>query len=132
MAMEQSKAGIVCEKIHGNFLVPPQHHDIFNDTRCWNTGQICQLETMAVKMNRMQIVTLVAQMDAVTSALLQMKRRRSRGVRPWVGDPIDCPAIETLDRGVLFGKCQLEALIRRRGACSSLAETRVVPAKLRR
>src|SRR6266849_5755568 len=65
VAVEEREAGVIRNKIYFGFLVASEHHDIFQYSRRWLSCQAGQLETMAVEVDGMNIVTRVAHPEAI-------------------------------------------------------------------
>src|SRR5215472_9164348 len=68
MAMEESKARIVSYEIDFMLLIATQHYDVLDDSRRFCTGEIGELEAVAMKMDRMNVVARVAHPNPVTFA----------------------------------------------------------------
>jgi hypothetical protein len=73
MAMEESKAGIVSYEIDFMLLIATQHHDILHNSRRFCAREIRELEAMAMKMDRMNVVASIAHPNAITVSLFQME-----------------------------------------------------------
>lgn len=69
MAVEEGEAGIVGEEIDFGFLVAAEHEDIFHYACCRDTGDFGEFKSVAMQMDRMDVVALVAQADAIAAAL---------------------------------------------------------------
>ena len=70
MAVEKSETGIVGNKVDFVDLVDPEHHNILHDTGRGDSGEISELKAVAMKMDRMNVVAVVAHTNAITFALL--------------------------------------------------------------
>src|SRR6185369_8125542 len=108
MTMEQCHPRIVCYKIEGHVLVSAQHHDVLHNTRCRLAHDASQLKHMPVQVDGMNIIALVLHVHAVTPSLTQMKSCWSHCSRHRIRHAIDRPAIESLNRCIVLGKCHLE------------------------
>ena len=69
VAVEEGEAGIVSEEIDFGLLVAAKHKDIFHDTRGWDAGDLGEFESVAMQMDRVDVVTLIAQAEAIAAAL---------------------------------------------------------------
>src|SRR5882672_8471076 len=126
MTMKQCKPGVVRREINLNFLIAAEHHDIFHNARSHLAAYLSQLETVAMQMDRMNIVTCVLHAKTVTPAFLH----RPHGLHVLLGkrDIIDRPQVEAILSGILLGKLHLEDLVRfwARGCAAKVG---IVPAK---
>jgi hypothetical protein len=70
MAVKQSQAAIVGDKIHLHFLVSAHHHNILHHASGRLAGELGQFETVTVMMDGMNVIPGIA--DAVALPQLQM------------------------------------------------------------
>jgi len=82
---------------------------------------------MTVKVDGMDVITGIAHSNAVTLALLQMKRGGDHFVGHGESDSIDSPAVEAFFGGVVFGEGHLKGHIGGSGGGAGFCETRIVP-----
>jgi hypothetical protein len=66
MAVEERQAGVVRREVHFHFLLTADHDDVFHHARGNRSGEPGQLETVPVKMDRMDVVAPVAHAEAIT------------------------------------------------------------------
>src|SRR5271165_911324 len=76
---------------------------------------------------RVDVVAGIAHSNAVALALMKMKRRRRHHLVHRVGNAVDGPLIEAVERGVLLFEEHVEYFVRCRGCGGGIAEVRVVP-----
>jgi len=69
VAMEECESRIIGDEVDLSFLIPADHHDVFDNSGSRPAGEICQLETMAMEMDGMNIVTRVPHFNSVARAL---------------------------------------------------------------
>ena len=69
VTVEEREAGMVGEEIDFGLLVPAKHKDIFHDTRRWDAGDLGEFESVAMQMDRVEVITLIAQAKAIAAAL---------------------------------------------------------------
>src|SRR5882724_10680346 len=102
MTMKQRKPGVVRREINLDFLIAADHHDIFHNARSHLAAYLSQFETVAMQMDRMNIVTCVLHAKTVTPAFLH----RPHGLHVLLGkrDIIDRPQVEAILSGILLGK----------------------------
>src|SRR4029077_3879669 len=60
VAVEKREPRIIGNKVYFGFLVSASHHNIFQDSSRWLSGQARQLKAMAMEMDWMDIVTGIA------------------------------------------------------------------------
>jgi len=75
MTVKQREAGIIRNKIDLHLLVAANHDDILDDTGRRLPCQTRQFETVAVKVDRMNVVARVAHAQPIPLALLHAKHR---------------------------------------------------------
>ena len=73
VAVEEGEAAIVGEEFDFSFLVAAEHDDIFEDAGGGDTGDADEFKTVAMKMDGMDVVALVAEAEAVTLAFFEME-----------------------------------------------------------
>src|SRR5882724_1479541 len=73
VTVEKRQTRIISDKVYLGFLVSAQHHNIFQDSSGRLSGQACQLKTMAMKMDRMDIVTGVTHANAIALIFPQVE-----------------------------------------------------------
>ena len=100
--MKQCKPGIVRREIDIDLLIAADHHDIFHHARSHLAGYLTQFETVAMKMDGMNIVTRIVHTQAVALAFLHPKHELHAIFRE--GDIIDGPEVEAILCGILLGK----------------------------
>src|SRR5215467_6664651 len=127
MTVKQSHAGIVSYEVHFGFLVTSKHHDVFEDTCRGFPGQAGQLEAVPVQMNRMYVVTRIAQAKTIAFALFQVKGGRYRFVSHGKRNAIDGPAVESFFRRVVFRKSHVDSFVGLRSCGAGFGEPRVTP-----
>jgi len=69
MAMEESQAWIIGNKINLHLLIAAQHHYVLQNPGGVSARQICKFEAVAMKVDRMDVVTGVAHLKAIAFAL---------------------------------------------------------------
>ena len=75
MTMKESHAGIVRDEIEGNFLIAAKHDYIFRHACGGLAHDASQFESVAMQVDGVQVVALIAHVDAVALALVQMECR---------------------------------------------------------
>src|SRR2546430_2699605 len=85
------------------------------------------MPAMTAKVDGMDVITGIAHSNAVTLALLQMKRGGDHFVGHGEGDFIDGPAVEAFFSGVVFGEGHVKGHIGGSGGGARFCETRIVP-----
>ena len=73
VAVEKCETRVIRNKIDVYLLKTAQHHNVLNDSSGICSGEIGQLKAMTMKVYGMNIVTGVAQLQAVAFTLLQVK-----------------------------------------------------------
>src|SRR5580698_6637276 len=127
MAVKQSETGIIGDEIDLHLLIAANHDDIFHHTRRRLPSHARQFETMAVKVNGMDIVAGIAHADPVPLAFTYAKH----GLHMIFveRDTVDGPAIESALGRVLLGKGHVENLIGLRYRRSQVSKLGVIPGK---
>ena len=69
VAVEEGEAGIVGEEFDFGFLVAAKHDNVFQDAGGGLAGDADKFETMAMEMDGVDVVALIAEADAVTLTL---------------------------------------------------------------
>src|SRR2546422_2838223 len=119
------EAWIVGDEIHFGFLVASEHHDILEYSGCGFSREAGQLKAMTVKVDGMNVITGIAHSNAVTLAVLQMKRGGGHFLGHGESDPIDGPAGEAFFGGVVFCGGDLKGHIGGSGGGARVFETRI-------
>lgn len=70
MAVEEGEAGIVGDEIDFGLLVAAEHDDIFADAGGGDAGDLCEFEGVAMEMDGVNVVALVAEAEAVAAAFV--------------------------------------------------------------
>jgi len=70
VAMEKREAGIVGDEINFELLVAAEHDNVFADARGRSAGDLRELEGVAVEMDRVDVVALVEEAEAVAAAFV--------------------------------------------------------------
>jgi hypothetical protein len=73
VAVEESEARIISDKVNVVLLVATQHDHVFYDSGCCCSREISKLKAVAMKMNGMNIIASVAHANAIPLALLQVE-----------------------------------------------------------
>ena len=73
MTMEKREARIVGGEINFRFLISAEHKNIFHHPGGRLAGDAGEFEGVPVKMNRVYIITGIAQAQAVAVPLMEMK-----------------------------------------------------------
>jgi len=69
VAMEKREAGIVGDEIDFGLLIATEHDDVLFDASCGDTRDLCKFEAVAVEVDGVDVVALIAETDAVAAAL---------------------------------------------------------------
>ena len=109
MAVKQRQARVVCSKIDFDFLIPAEHHHVFDDAGSIFAGHFCQFKAVTMQMHRMNVVALVAHPQAIFFAFVNGKHRLHFLHREWRA--VDCPKIEAVVGGIMFCKSHLDRFI---------------------
>src|ERR1700722_10424529 len=80
-------------------------------------------------MNRVDVVTGVAHPQAIPLACIEMKGWRSHHLIEGIGDTVDRPTVEPVDRGIIFGKGHVNHLVGRLRARFCVTEAGIIPMK---
>ena len=131
VAVKERQSRVVRNEIDFRFLVTSQHQHVFQDSGGGFSCNAGQLKTMPVKMDRVDVITGVAHMNAIALAFLKVKGRRSHG-GVWKRHSVDGPLIEAFFRGVLLFNQHFKGFVGRLGSRSGLGKMGVVPKELRR
>ena len=73
VTVEESKTGMIGNEVNLQLLIAAQHDHVLHDARGFRSCEISELKAVAMKMNRMNVVTGVAHPKAIAFALLQME-----------------------------------------------------------
>ena len=110
MAMKERQPGIVRREINIDLLIAADHHDIFHHPESLLPVYLSQFETVAMKVNRVNIVSRILHAQAV--AFVFFHAQHGLHVLFREGDVIDRPQIETILCRILLGKSHVEDLVR--------------------
>src|ERR1700733_9790509 len=80
-------------------------------------------------MNRVDVVTGVAHPQAIPLACIEMKGRLSHHLNEGIGDAVDRPTVEPVDRGIIFGKGYVDHFVGSLRARFCVAEASIIPMK---
>ena len=69
VAMEECEPRIIGDEVDLSFLIPADHDDILDDSGRRTARETCQLKTVAMQMDRMNVVTRVPHFNSVARAL---------------------------------------------------------------
>src|SRR5229473_6084844 len=73
VTMKQGQARIVGDEVHFRFLIPSQHHDIFENSRGGLSSQTRQFEAVPMQMDRMDVIAGIAHTESIPLAVVQVK-----------------------------------------------------------
>src|SRR3974390_1267519 len=127
VAMEERLARIVGDEIEFNFLKAAQHHHVLDDASGWLAAEPDQFETVPVQVQRMNVITGIAEFEPVAVALMYRIHRLHRLHRERFA--VEGPLVEPIQRAVVFDDRHLDCLIGRGGRRIRFAKARVVPAE---
>ena len=66
VAVQEGEAGIVGQELDFSFLVATEHDDIFEDASGGDPGNADKFEAVAMQMDGVDVIALVAEVKAVT------------------------------------------------------------------
>ena len=69
VAMEESETRIIGDEVDLSFLITADHDDVFDNSGSRPARETCQLETVAMEMDGMNVVTRVPHFNSVARAL---------------------------------------------------------------
>jgi len=97
MAVKQGEPGVIGDEIDINSAEAFHENRVLKDARCFFSIDLCDLEIVPMKVERMHVVALVDERESIPATLVNLDR-----LTLIVRLAIDCPYVESASAAVDF------------------------------